>query len=225
MVTVSGTDASGNASTWTNNSGLTVGRGGKGMLVVEGGGVVTSSTGTLGERVGGAGTATITGTDGNGNSSGWLTTSGFYVGHFSGSGTGTLNILDGGLVTSRGGSIYGPDGGESAVLVSGVNADGTHSTWNAEGGPMAVGAEGRGVLRIEDGGVVKNFAGIIARTSEAASEVMVTGTGSQWINGASLTVGERGEGLLTVRTEEHTSELQSLMRVSYAVFCSNNNKQ
>src|SRR3546814_5150227 len=63
MVTVSGTDASGNASTWTNNSGLTVGRGGKGMLVVEGGGVVTSSTGTLGERVGGAGTATIPGTE------------------------------------------------------------------------------------------------------------------------------------------------------------------
>src|SRR3546814_15565874 len=27
---------------------------------------------------------------------------------------------------------------------------------------------------------------------------MVTGTGSQWINGASLTIGERGEGLLTV---------------------------
>src|SRR3546814_18639630 len=27
---------------------------------------------------------------------------------------------------------------------------------------------------------------------------MVTGTGSQWIHGASLTIGERGEGLLTV---------------------------
>src|SRR3546814_7482317 len=27
------------------------------------------------------------------------------------------------------------------------------------------------------------------------------------------------EGLLTVRSEEHTSELQSLMRNSYAVFC------
>src|SRR3546814_8623071 len=26
----------------------------------------------------------------------------------------------------------------------------------------------------------------------------------------------------TVRTEEHTSELQSLMRISYAVFCLNN---
>src|SRR3546814_7381076 len=34
--------------------------------------------------------------------------------------------------------------------------------------------------------------------------------------------------LLSMRSEEHTSELQSLMRISYAVFClnkTNNNKQ
>src|SRR3546814_8605683 len=30
-----------------------------------------------------------------------------------------------------------------------------------------------------------------------------------------------GTGLLTARSEEHTSELQSLMRISYAVFCLN----
>src|SRR3546814_4763201 len=29
----------------------------------------------------------------------------------------------------------------------------------------------------------------------------------------------RAEGLLAQRSEEHTSELQSLMRISYAVFC------
>src|SRR3546814_2974482 len=36
--------------------------------------------------------------------------------------------------------------------------------------------------------------------------------------------GERGRG--NIRSEEHTSELQSLMRISYAVFClkKNNNK-
>src|SRR3546814_8235382 len=28
-----------------------------------------------------------------------------------------------------------------------------------------------------------------------------------------------GEGVAAVRSEEHTSELQSLMRISYAVFC------
>src|SRR3546814_8426413 len=32
-------------------------------------------------------------------------------------------------------------------------------------------------------------------------------------------------GLLTVRSEEHTSELQSLMRISYAVFCLTKYKQ
>src|SRR3546814_4336972 len=30
---------------------------------------------------------------------------------------------------------------------------------------------------------------------------------------------ERGRGTVTARSEEHTSELQSLMRISYAVFC------
>src|SRR3546814_1397721 len=35
----------------------------------------------------------------------------------------------------------------------------------------------------------------------------------------------RGEGDASVRSEEHTSELQSLMRISYAVFCLNKKKQ
>src|SRR3546814_8728368 len=32
-------------------------------------------------------------------------------------------------------------------------------------------------------------------------------------------VGKIGLGEATIRSEEHTSELQSLMRISYAVFC------
>src|SRR3546814_3018553 len=34
-----------------------------------------------------------------------------------------------------------------------------------------------------------------------------------------LPAGERQRGQFAVRSEEHTSELQSLMRISYAVFC------
>src|SRR3546814_1798531 len=34
-----------------------------------------------------------------------------------------------------------------------------------------------------------------------------------------LQVGRAVPGRLTARSEEHTSELQSLMRISYAVFC------
>src|SRR3546814_10006158 len=37
--------------------------------------------------------------------------------------------------------------------------------------------------------------------------------------GALKGVGEKAMGDLVARSEEHTSELQSLMRISYAVFC------
>src|SRR3546814_3400161 len=37
--------------------------------------------------------------------------------------------------------------------------------------------------------------------------------------GRDLVVGWMKEAGLSVRSEEHTSELQSLMRISYAVFC------
>src|SRR3546814_1261011 len=51
-----------------------------------------------------------------------------------------------------------------------------------------------------------------------------------WIHGGALTGGSGGDpiydgsalaerGIVVVRSEEHTSELQSLMRISYAVFC------
>src|SRR3546814_8039231 len=35
----------------------------------------------------------------------------------------------------------------------------------------------------------------------------------------------RGEDIIDMRSEEHRSELQSLMRISYAVFCLNNKKK
>src|SRR3546814_6308099 len=36
---------------------------------------------------------------------------------------------------------------------------------------------------------------------------------------AHLQAGPGGSGIVAARSEEHTSELQSLMRISYAVFC------
>src|SRR3546814_12821615 len=38
-------------------------------------------------------------------------------------------------------------------------------------------------------------------------------------------VGCRNKSGMTIRSEEHTSELQSLMRISYAVFCLKKKKQ
>src|SRR3546814_5068541 len=44
------------------------------------------------------------------------------------------------------------------------------------------------------------------------------------IESAASTV-ERWTAIVTVRSEEHTSELQSLMRISYAVFCLKKKKE
>src|SRR3546814_5198667 len=43
--------------------------------------------------------------------------------------------------------------------------------------------------------------------------------GSNWNNSINLRVGSGGSEETVDRSEEHTSALQSLMRISYAVFC------
>src|SRR3546814_7124286 len=56
------------------------------------------------------------------------------------------------------------------------------------------------------------FAGIVIGLAEREMQV-------QPVVGARVAIGFSG-----VRSEEHTSELQSLMRISYAVFCLKRNK-
>src|SRR3546814_4107252 len=51
-------------------------------------------------------------------------------------------------------------------------------------------------------------------------EQILVGVEIAEVAGAEIAIGEKGGlGRLRVRSEEHTSELQSLMRISYAVFC------
>src|SRR3546814_7245321 len=46
-----------------------------------------------------------------------------------------------------------------------------------------------------------------------------------WIGSNALDLGAMAVMLYAFRSEEHTSELQSLMRLSYAVFCLNTQKK
>src|SRR3546814_10172293 len=64
------------------------------------------------------------------------------------------------------------------------------------------------------------------------SAVLTAGHGDECVAtdsaAADGTLGDSGGTVVGARSEEHTSELQSLMRISYAVFClkkKNNNKQ
>src|SRR3546814_2304824 len=55
----------------------------------------------------------------------------------------------------------------------------------------------------------------------SAGEALSSQVGEERVVGALTAADDRGEHLEagTLRSEEHTSELQSLMRISYAVFC------
>src|SRR3546814_5045158 len=56
--------------------------------------------------------------------------------------------------------------------------------------------------------------------SQAVTMWMLTGEGSARYRGTILLRSDNGAwGVVAARSEEHTSELQSLMRISYAVFC------
>src|SRR3546814_3668366 len=77
---------------------------------------------------------------------------------------------------------------------------------NPDGDPgRAAAAPGRGAARTRPGTIDRLVAGQSA-------------PGADGSRGAGR-VAARAGGAPSVRSEEHTSELQSLMRISYAVFC------
>src|SRR3546814_950246 len=54
---------------------------------------------------------------------------------------------------------------------------------------------------------------------EDLTDLWVTNAVRPWVQYTPPVIGPRGEARPESRSEEHTSELQSLMRISYAVFC------
>src|SRR3546814_5723005 len=100
-----------------------------------------------------------------------------------------------------------------------VRATGTGASLSAASG--GDGAGGTAAITVQDGAALNasNFVGVDATglggTGGAASGDGLGGGASIGIsgNGSTYTAG------FTLRSEEHTSELQSLMRISYAVFC------
>src|SRR3546814_5336091 len=50
-------------------------------------------------------------------------------------------------------------------------------------------------------------------------ELALGGAEAVGLGGGGIHVAAVGRGAVVVRSEEHTSDLQSLMRISYAVFC------
>src|SRR3546814_8577650 len=74
--------------------------------------------------------------------------------------------------------------------------------------------------------IVRNIAmsRVFARTSMISDEMMLN-EATRMINDRITNIATRSIDSASNRSEEHTSELQSLMRISYAVFCLKKTKQ
>ncbi|SEH14754.1 fibronectin-binding autotransporter adhesin [Sphingopyxis sp. YR583] len=195
IVTVTGTDAGGNASTWTNTGILRVGRLGTGTLNILDGGIVTvADIAYIGDDISGQGTVTVSGQGASGNASTWTGASDIVIGEF---GSGTLNITAGGQVSNQSGWIGSNAGAQGIVNVSGVGTNGVASTWmnNAD---LFVGYDGNGTLNITDGGKVVSVGGQVGGNSDSLGEVLVSGAGSSWDNSGRINVGLFGTGTLRI---------------------------
>ena len=166
----------------TNN--LTVGSGGNGTLLINGGGTVTSGTGSIGDKAGSNGTVTVSGGT-------WINHDNFYSGQLTvgGSGTGTLIINGGGTVTSDNGIIGNAAGSTGTVTVN-------NGSWTTDVDFLLVGNAGTGTLNINSGGTVTTLMAFIGNA--AGSNGTVTVSGGTLINNGQLTVGGSGNGTLII---------------------------
>src|SRR6185436_6629604 len=75
---------------------------------------------------------------------------------------------------------------------------GQKSWWRITG-ELEVGANGEGVLRIENGGTVESSNSYIGHASGSSGAAVVTGVGSIWdLHNGTLFVGNSGTGSLTI---------------------------
>ncbi len=113
-------------------------------------------------------------------------------------GNGTLDIELGGRVTSRTGTIAYENSSTSTVRVSGTfPGTGTPARWEiAE--EIVIGSQGKGTLRIENGGRVNSPSAFIGDARNGNGNAIVSGAGSLWQNTGIMEIGRIGNGSLTV---------------------------
>jgi outer membrane autotransporter protein len=197
-------------STW-KTSALWVGQRGQGELIVDGGSKVSSALpGFIGAEAGSEGIATV-----SGPGSSWSMTASGNDGRFeiAGSGTGTLNILNGGSVVSSKGLIGVSEGSKGAVKVSGEGSSWTNRDPQdaSKLGSLFIGSSGTGTLLIEDGGQVSNDGGFVGYTRYGSGAVTVTGQGSLWNNASHLFVGGQGKARLDIRDGGSVTNLNGFL--------------
>lgn len=199
MVTVAGV-----GTMWNVDGHIRTGTSGDGTLLVEAGGQVTSSSGSVGFSLNRLGNSTITGPG-----SSWTVEGEVEVG---GSGVGMLSVLDGGLLASGSGRL-----GRSTGAVGFATVLGAQSRWS-NGAELTIGYFGSGHLTVTEGGLVTSVGGVVGRGDVATGTVEVSGIGSRWENSGELRMGGEflgpaGNGSLTIRDGASVSNRSSTIGV------------
>lgn len=174
-VTVSGVNA-----LLADTGNLRVGVDGGGKLVIDSGGRVTSSYGTLGQQPQGRGTASVTGAN-----SAWIVAQTLDVG---GQGRATLSIADGALVSSQLATMGGNSG---RVSVAGAN-----SRWRIDGDLNINGAIGESQLTVNDGGFVSSGDARVGKDGPAS--IFVSGANARWAVAGHLALGFNAQARLGI---------------------------
>ena len=217
-VIVTGSDGSGNVSSWTMPGQLSVGYGGTASLSILDGGLVSNMHGNIAYG-GGTASAIVSGVDVHGNVSTWINNSTLTVGN---EGAGSLLIENGGLVRSAQGAIGGNTGAvpglsSGTVTVSGSDGNGNVSTW-ALGDNLYVGFTDPGTLSVEAGGAITGHTAYIGYqgsgdgTAVVSGRDVVSGRASSLDFSAQLNVGYEGIGALTI--EDHGTVQTPLTQIA-----------
>jgi len=178
---VPGVTVTGAGSLWQNGSNLVIGGVGRGMLIIENGGRVTSPSSSVASGANSSGMVRVTG-----SGSGWDSDV-LRVGE---AGIGTVYIEDGGRVTSHTAVLEGGVTAAGSVLVTGEN-----SVWEnladpntGLGGDLSIDY----VLGISSGGRV------VSRTATINGEVVVSSEDTLWENQSHLEIAQTASGRLWI---------------------------
>lgn len=154
-------------------------------LTIQDGGTITNYTGYIT-----GGNALVTG-----SGSQWIISGG------------TLDVLGGGVLTIADGAFVsatqiirtsdGSGGSTSSVVVTGAGSTLTTP------GPLYIGINAEATFTVSNGGLVSSDSGVIGEFEDSLVNVLITGSGSRWLNATTLQVGSGfygsgGNGILTI---------------------------
>ncbi|EHK68276.1 ESPR-type extended signal peptide-containing protein, partial [Achromobacter arsenitoxydans] len=169
-VLVAGADAE-----WTIADNLFVGGTGQGWLTIQNGGLVSNRFGSVNATQNGAAQVTV-------SASSWNNSLALLVG--ADGGGGTVSVQNQGQLTSVDGYVGRNAGADGSVTVRGAG-----SAWTNSGFLRVGDMGGKGLLSIQNGGVVSNTDSIVGSMDGSVGNVEVRGAGAVWNNLGSMTLG------------------------------------